>query len=207
LSGVRRSDRAAEGGPVPGSPRTLGTLSGRAGSALVRAVLEEGNACRYRVAGRSMWPLLRDGDLVTISRFDPDERGTESPAGVPRRGRLRPGDVVAFAHPHSGRIIFHRVLQARADAVRTKGDNLFRSDGWIPRECLLGIVTERRRSGRVRALARGPRRWWAGAAEAGFAFAFGFAWPAGRAALRLPLRLLGSRGGGPKPRPPDAETE
>ena len=55
---------------------------------LMRAVLEKGKAFRFEVRGASMRPVIRDGDVVTVSPL----------AG----GAAKTGDVVAFVNPATG---------------------------------------------------------------------------------------------------------
>ena len=145
-------------------------LIGAALTDLIRAVMEKGDAFRYPVSGRSMRPFLRDGDLLTISRVDPDD--------------LAGGDVVAFAQPESGRLVFHRITRLGRGAVTTKGDNLARSDGRIPHDRLLGVVTEYRRGDRIVPLPHGRRRGRSDSLRARTAILYGYLWPPLRAILR-----------------------
>lgn len=65
------------------------------------------------VKGRSMFPLLREGDIIFILRCSPEE--------------IRTGDVVIYRSRYGGRLIIHRVIDIKyKDGVRyfvTKGDN------------------------------------------------------------------------------------
>ena len=63
-----------------------------------------GLAC---VAGTSMRPALRPGDLVVTTR----------PA------TLRHGDVVLFREPTRRLAVVHRIMDVDGDAVITRGDN------------------------------------------------------------------------------------
>ena len=58
-----------------------------------------------RVNGNSMWPLLKNGDEISVSK---------------KLGELKNGDIITV-HNSYGRILTHRII----DEVRliTKGDN------------------------------------------------------------------------------------
>jgi hypothetical protein len=122
---------------------------------LMRAVLEKGKAFRFEARGMSMDPLIRDGDVVTVSSLD---------AGEPRTG-----DVVAFVHPVTGGVRIHRVVKSAAGSYRLKGDNVAGEDGLFSRDAILGRVSRVERNGRDRrlgpwlhsaALARLSRSLW-----------------------------------------------
>ena len=117
---------AAEPGDRPLSGVALGELS--------RAVLERGAAFRFRAMGGSMYPMIENGDVLTVA-----------PLG---RRVVSPGDVVEFRHPGHGGLRVHRVVGRRNGAYLVQGDGLAEPDGWIPRENILGRVTEITRQGR-----------------------------------------------------------
>jgi len=114
--------------------------------ALAREHLDQGRALRLVTQGHSMWPRLRDGQLVVVE---------------PLVGPPRVGDVVLIATP--SRLILHRVIRSDARAIITKGDAAPRDDGPIPRAAILGRLGRRwddalcaaisRRSGRLGARA------------------------------------------------------
>ena len=69
------------------------------------------------VAGTSMEPLYRTGDLVITRRAD----------------SYRPGDVVAFGIPGSGATVIHRIVGGDAEAGYVlRGDNKPHDDLWRP---------------------------------------------------------------------------
>jgi len=109
-------------------------LSGAALGELSRAVLERGVSFRFRALGGSMYPLIENGDVLTVA-----------PLG---RRALSPGDVVEFVHPGHGGLRVHRVVGRRNGAYLVQGDGVTEPDGWIPRENILGRVTEITREGR-----------------------------------------------------------
>ena len=85
--------------------------------------------------GHSMWPLVRDGEVVTIEPMD-------APPAI--------GDVVLFAV--GARLVLHRVVAIRGDDVVTKGDARPRPDAPIPRGSILGRL-RRSRANRLLAFA------------------------------------------------------
>jgi signal peptidase I len=109
-------------------------LSGVALGELSRAVLERGVSFRFRAVGGSMYPMIENGDVLTVV-----------PLG---RRALFPGDVVEFLHPGHGGLRVHRVVGRRNGAYLVQGDGVTEPDGWIPRENILGRVTEITRQGR-----------------------------------------------------------
>ena len=120
-------------------------LSGAALGELSRAVLERGVSFRFRAMGGSMYPLIENGDVLTVV-----------PLG---RRALSPGDVVEFVHPGHGGLRVHRVVGRRNGACLVQGDGVSEPDGWIPRENILGRVTEISRRGRRIRFGLGPERF------------------------------------------------
>jgi signal peptidase I len=108
-------------------------LSGTAIIALLSAVHEKGADFRFRATGASMSPTIRDGDIITLS---------------PPKG-LKPvsGDILAFRHPTTGKLIVHRVIKLSSDTFLGKGDNSLDPDGLIPMSNILGVVTRVERNG------------------------------------------------------------
>ena len=80
-----------------------------------------------------MLPLLRDGDVVTVT-----------PAARPQ---IRVGDVICYETPAGG-LVVHRVIAHARDRLMAKGDALTARDS-IPLPRLLGTITAIERSGRV----------------------------------------------------------
>lgn len=77
----------------------------------VREVIAVAGTVRARAAGRSMWPTIRDGSLVTLVRLD----------ATVRRGQI----VLIDSH---GMPVLHRVLRVVDDAVHTIGDACIEPD-------------------------------------------------------------------------------
>jgi hypothetical protein len=103
---------------------------------LIQAVHEKGVPFRFQAKGFSMTPAIRNGDIITISPLG---------SNMPRRG-----DVLAFRHPESPRLLVHRVLHTKEKKYFVKGDNCPEADGWIPEENILGVITKIERDGKAR---------------------------------------------------------
>lgn len=126
---------------VPGGVRAL---SGSALQEFLRAVLARGAPFRFKARGFSMHPFIQDGDVVTIS---------------PLGGRQpRMGDVVAFVHPHTRKLVVHRILARRDGGYLLRGDNTPESEGLIPSEHLQGRVARVERNGRRVRVGQGMAR-------------------------------------------------
>ena len=99
-------------------------------NAQLKALLKAGHAkgvrFRLQVTGFSMSPFIRSGDVVTVAM----------------RAGIRFGDVVAFIHPHTDRVLIHRVVGLTAGHAVTRGDNTHCSDGRIPCDRILGRVEQ-----------------------------------------------------------------
>ncbi len=101
--------------------------------AKLRTVLAAGGELRLAVTGRSMRPLLREGDYLVVR---------------PLSGQPRVGEVVVYAR--AGRLWAHRLL-ARSPSGRfllTKGDARGRPDAPVGPEDLIGRAVAVERGGR-----------------------------------------------------------
>jgi hypothetical protein len=116
---------------VPGG---ILSLSGHALQMFLRAVLARGASFRFKARGFSMHPFIRDGDVVTVS-----------PQGG---GQVGLGEVAAFCHPHTRKLVVHRVLAQGVGGYWLRGDNAAESDGLVSGEEVLGRVTRVERHGR-----------------------------------------------------------
>ena len=119
-------------------------LSGKALKEFLQAVLAKGASFRFKARGFSMHPFIQDGEVVTISPLP--------------EGRLRLGDIVAFCHPETGRLIVHRILKKKAQGFLLRGDNCPEVDGMVPAVNILGRVTEVEGRSRIMRLGWGPER-------------------------------------------------
>jgi hypothetical protein len=111
---------------------------------LLRAILKRGVPFRFQAWGSSMHPFIQDGDVVTVS---------PEPAGA-----MRSGNVAAFCHPNTGRLVVHRLVAQRPGGYLLRGDNALEADGLIPPAMMLGLVTRVERRGRKVRLGQGPER-------------------------------------------------
>lgn len=87
------------------------------------------------ITGRSMVPLLREGDLILVEH---------NVSGI------EPGDIILFRN-HTG-LVAHRLLVTLQDGERTtwvtKGDNLLQPDIHLGQGDLVGQVVAIRRNGK-----------------------------------------------------------
>jgi len=111
------------------------SIPGTAVIELLRAVHEKGAALRFKAAGSSMTPAICNNDVITISPLE------EIPPFV--------GEVVAFHHPRTDRLLIHRVVRKKQGTFNIRGDSLRYTDSHIPRVNILGVVTAVERQGRV----------------------------------------------------------
>jgi GNAT superfamily N-acetyltransferase len=110
---------------------------------LMTAVIEKGASFRFRARGFSMFPFIRDRDVITLASLK----------------SVGPGDVVAFRHPHSGKLAVHRILEKKADGFLIKGDNIPEPDGIIPAEDVLAVAVSVERKHRKVGGGIGQTKW------------------------------------------------
>lgn len=103
---------------------------------LISAVQKKGASFRFKATGSSMRPSIRSNDILTISPLQ----------GIPPFT----GEVTAFRHPRSNRLILHRIVKKKGISYSIRGDNQRLTDAHIPQENILGIVTRVERKGRAR---------------------------------------------------------
>jgi len=97
-------------------------------SALLEAALSKNACLRFQVRGFSMSPFIKDNDTVTISPIINSQIGF--------------GKIAAFRHPLNKRLVIHRVVGRSNGLYFIKGDRIFRPDGMIPKENILGLVSK-----------------------------------------------------------------
>lgn len=100
---------------------------------LAADVLRAFGSLRLQVAGSSMLPAVRPGDVLTVRR-------QESP-------RVAAGDIVLFAR--QSRLFAHRVLRHSGAMLITRGDALPAQDPPVSSAELLGVVTSISREGKL----------------------------------------------------------
>ena len=113
---------------------------------LLGAALARGQCVRMTVSGRSMWPFIRDGDLVEIAPVPPS---------------LSSGAVV-LVHLPDERYPLHRLVAQCDSGWLLRGDNRGTPDGIVRREHLLGVATRVERNGRAVGLPLGRTGRWIG---------------------------------------------
>ena len=120
------------------------SLSGQALLDLTQTVLAKGARFRFYARGSSMYPFIKNGDLITISPL------SDAP--------LRPGDIVAFARLETGKLVVHRVIRRMGNFFSIKGDNAPGDGEIVPRAKILGRVNKVERNGKEAILGFGPER-------------------------------------------------
>ncbi len=83
-----------------------------------------------------MFPIIKDGDIITVSPL----------SGVP----IRSGDIIAFIHPQTEKLVVHRLIDTREKVFLTKGDNSLETDGDIPGTHILGKLNLIEKKGKSR---------------------------------------------------------
>ena len=100
-------------------------------------VLRSGWSIRFRAHGKSMTPLVRDGDLLLV-------QPTES-------GSLRPGEIVLCSLTPS-HVVVHRIIrharQNAGDRFLVQGDQAPTPDGWLSPDQIFGRLVMIEREGR-----------------------------------------------------------
>lgn len=112
---------------------------------LIRDLLGRGKECRFQVKGYSMSPFIKEGDVVTIAPMSDAAPGF--------------GNVIAFIHPRTEKLIIHRVVGKIGDACLLKGENAAELDGLVERNRMIGIITRVERKSRKVFLGLGPERF------------------------------------------------
>jgi hypothetical protein len=119
-------------------------LSGSALVELLQAVFSKRVPFRFRANGFSMSPFIRDGDVITVLPF------------TSQISHL--GNVVAFLHPETRKLVVHRVVGKRGSCYFVRGDNSSEEEGPIPDSDILGYVGRVERDGKKVLLGIGPER-------------------------------------------------
>ena len=94
-----------------------------------------GSPVLFNYSGASMNPTFKTGDGLTVLPYG--------------RRKARPGDVIVFRSPESGRNVVHRVVRVDSKGIATCGDNSILDDPWILNpEKIIGRVVSARRARR-----------------------------------------------------------
>ena len=119
----------------------LSDLLVHAKNALFLDILRETGRARLRVAGNSMLPALRVGDMIVVEAL--------------RNTTVRPAEIVVFIH--SGMFCTHRVFKSCGSSVITRGDANRHLDFPVSnQECLARVVAIERKGDQITALAPRP---------------------------------------------------
>lgn len=110
------------------------SLSGAALTQILQIVLAKGLSFKFRAKGFSMSPFIKDGDVITISPLS--------------KASLSCGDVLAFTHSVTKKLIVHRVVSMNGAYLQTKGDNSVAGGEFFLASNILGFVTKVQRNGR-----------------------------------------------------------
>src|ERR1035437_1618490 len=101
--------------------------------------LSRGEGFWLVVTGNSMYPtLLHELDSVFIE---------------PLTGDLRIGDI-PLVRSFDHHCVLHRVIRMNKDDFIMQGDALRNREGPVPKLCILGVATQRRRRGKIKRLCR-----------------------------------------------------
>lgn len=105
---------------------------------LATDILSKGDTLRFRAHGGSMYPFIKDGDIIEVKPI-----GTSA---------IRLGDVI-FYRSARGRLLAHRVIKVGAQRGQvvfvTKGDSTSKSDPLVHPEQVLGWVVVIKRGERT----------------------------------------------------------
>lgn len=98
---------------------------------LLNESLKKDRLC-FKALGRSMFPLIRNGDLVTIKAVNPE--------------KLEIGDIIFYKK--DDKYLLHRLIKINHEDLLycTKGDNLPSADLPINHEAILGILVSLKRN-------------------------------------------------------------
>ena len=120
------------------------TVSGSVMGDMLKTVLHQRLSFRFRAAGTSMSPFIKNGDVLTISPL-----GNTPPTF---------GGVIACIHPHTKKTVVHRLVGRPHRRFLVKGDNSHAPGVLLNLNDILGHVTRIERSGRRIRLGLGPER-------------------------------------------------
>ncbi len=88
---------------------------------VMEETLSAGCTVTFTTHGKSMRPILNDGDSVTVKKAD----------------KYKVGDVVLYRKP-DGKFVLHRIIGLKKDTVYTQGDSLHEKDEPITVDAILG---------------------------------------------------------------------
>ena len=113
---------------------------------LTTELLSQGTTVHFRPSGRSMYPSIREGELITVEPVQASD--------------VKPADVVLYRSERG--LIAHRVVCSSQDArvFRLQGDASLSCDEPVEAHRILGRVVGVQRNGRsVQLASRGAKIW------------------------------------------------
>ncbi len=114
---------------------------------LTTELLSQGTTVRFRASGRSMYPSIREGELITVEPV--------------RASDVKLGDIVLYRSERGP--IAHRVVEIASrdtHVFRLRGDASLSSDEPVGAEQILGRVVSVKRNGRAVQLATPGAKLW-----------------------------------------------
>ena len=129
-----------------GITRTSGdafALPNAALAALMLDTLSKNAKFRFQAKGSSMWPWIKNGDILTIAPLPPSGP--------------RLGDVVPFRN-HSNKLVVHRIVGKQRGQYLISADNASSVDGLFHPDALYGRLTAIERNLRPVLFGLGPER-------------------------------------------------
>jgi len=103
-------------------------LSSKSLGKLVKDFTQKKNKIKFKTKGHSMKPLIKEGDMITISPYI-----DLYPS---------PGDIVAYLNLITEKLIIHRIMKISGNSFIAKGDNCFNNDMIHGTNCIIGYVSQ-----------------------------------------------------------------
>jgi len=107
-------------------------------TSLSKEIYSKGGALYFRIRGSSMYPFIRDGDILAIQPVEITD--------------LKLGDIVAFQST-SQNLVAHRLIQKQFQKgdifLRTRGDAAWELDDYISKKQIVGRVFKIKRGQKV----------------------------------------------------------
>ncbi len=129
--------------------------------ALLEELLRRGQRATVRARGGSMWPALRDGDVLTLQGITEALNLQGLKYSAPSGEITKDLDLQSIKHRDAvavrcgDALVIHRAVRILGDAVLLRGDACPAPDGAFPLSAVLGRVAAVRRNGRAVRLSRG----------------------------------------------------
>jgi len=112
-------------------------LSGSLFAQIFTELLARDAMVRFSAKGMSMWPFIKENDILTVVPCKDDSFGL--------------GEVVAFLDTHHNNLTVHRIVGSSRSGYMLKGDCCSAPDGIVARRDILGrLACAERKGKRVR---------------------------------------------------------